>query len=109
MQDFEKLLRVLPPAVAARVYEKYEKDRSEFMQVLQDMTPKKGTEYWANKSCTKCYGRGIIGVLANTKKPVVCRCVDKAYKRFVVDVRKYYNALKELGRHEQIVQEETAD
>lgn len=110
MTDFQDLLEVLPKDVADRVYKKYEEDRAEFIQVVKDMTPNKGPEYWANRSCTKCYGRGIIGVrVSHPPKPLPCKCVDKAYKRFVIDVRKFYLALqKEMG-HGKTIPEEKAD
>lgn len=96
--SIQNMFSRLPPEVAERIHQKYEADRAEFMQVVKDMTPQKGPEYWANKSCTKCHGRGIIGErLSYPPKPIHCSCVSKRYKKWVVEVRKYYNALKKVG------------
>lgn len=96
--SIEELLSRLPTEVANRVRQKYDDDRQEFLQAVKDMTPQKGPEYWANKSCTKCYGRGIIGErVSYPPKPVYCTCISKNYKKWLVEVRRFYNALKKAG------------
>ncbi len=100
------MLSVLPKEVAERVRDKYEEDRSQFLQVVQDMTPSKDPAYWAKRGCTRCYGRGIIGTLttpSGKKSTPACSCTSKNYAKWLVEVRKFYNTLKEQGH------EKTAD
>lgn len=95
------LMTRLPKPVAARVREKYEEDREEYLQVVEDMRPSSKASYWAKPSCTKCHGRGIIGdkVLSDgTKQSISCSCMEKRYQKWLVDVRKYYLALKAQNR-----------
>lgn len=94
------LLRNLPPEVAERVHAKYDADRQEFLQAVEDMTPSKDPAYWAKSSCTKCYGRGILGTLVKPSGERVvpsCACTSKNYEKWLVTVRQFYNALKEQG------------
>lgn len=93
--SIQELFRRLPPEVAERIHQKYDEDRAEFLQVVKDMAPQKGPEYWANKSCTKCHARGIIGERTSyPPQPIHCPCVSKRYRKWLVEVRKYYNALR---------------
>lgn len=98
-QSLISLFQTLPPEVAERVKSKYDQDRAEFMQVVKDMTPSKGPEFWAKPSCTRCHGRGMIGLLvSNQSKPLLCTCIEKRYRFWLKDVRRYYLALKEQQR-----------
>ena len=102
-EAFINLLRSLPTEVADRLHKKYEDDRREFLQVVEDMTPSKDPAYWAKRSCTKCYGRGILGVVikpSGERVTPACDCTSKLYSRWLVDVRRFYTALKAQGRHE---------
>lgn len=97
---FVNLLGSLPPEVAERLRQKYEADRSEFLQVVEDMVPSKEPKYWAKPSCTTCNGRGIIGTLVKpsgeTSIPA-CSCTSKKYSKWLAEIRHFYNALKEQG------------
>jgi len=94
------MMRSLPPEVAERVRQKYEADRAEFIEVVKDMTPSKDPSYWAKRSCTRCYGRGILGTVVKpsgeTTVPA-CSCIKKNYFKWLVEVRRFFNALKEQG------------
>lgn len=102
--SFVNLLASVPPDVAARLTEKYEADRAEFLKVVEDMVPSKEPKYWAKPSCAKCNGRGIIGTLikpsGETAVPA-CSCTEKNYSKWLVEIRRFYNALKEQGRNHE--------
>lgn len=103
---YENLLKRVPSEVAARLVEKYDAERAQFLKVVEDMLPSKDSSYWAQRSCTKCNGRGIIGTLVKPSGEVVvpaCACTAKNYAKWLVKVRQYYNALVEQGH------EKTAD
>lgn len=95
------LLQNLPPEVAEIVKQKYEDDRAAYLQVVAEMMPSKDPKYWAKRSCTRCHGRGILGTLINPSGTQIvvppCSCTAKKYKAWLIDVRKFYNALKEQG------------
>lgn len=95
---------------------KYEEEAAAFSQAAQDFCPSTDNEYWAKKSCHKCYGRGIIGkryvfppsTKATSNKGVDgkkfysngfmldagCVCATKNYKKWLAEFRHWYNALK---------------
>jgi hypothetical protein len=94
------LFASLPPTIADRLKQKYDADRAQFMQVVQDMMPSNEPSYWASRSCTKCHGRGILGTVtkpSGEKVVPACSCTSKNYKKWLVTVRQFYNALKEQG------------
>ncbi len=106
------------PELAKKIQEKYEQDRREFAQAAQDFCPSQDADYWAKKSCRKCYGRGIIGtkhvflrgakaesgldsetgqkVYTNSmgKQELRCTCTSKNYQKWLAEFRLFYNALK---------------
>ena len=105
----------LPEAVAERVRAKYEEDRQEFLDFVKANTPSQAPGYWAARSCTKCYGRGIIGELLRdgvNKQPLVCHCVAKTYQAWLTEQRKVFNNKKrekEQGNESTGTEQETAD
>jgi hypothetical protein len=93
--SLDNLLRNLPPAVAARVQEKYDRDRTEFTAWLQTREQPKTAAEWAKRSCTKCHGRGIIGTLTKPSGEQVvpaCPCTEKNYRAWLKTQREIYNA-----------------
>jgi hypothetical protein len=119
-QAFSKALgkiEEINPEIAARVQKKYEEDRQEFAKAAQDFTPSQEPKYWAKKSCSKCYGRGIIGnrhvflpdqpALSTVDETgrkrftnslgtrgISCSCAGKRYQKWLAEFRLFYNALK---------------
>lgn len=105
------------PDLRKLLEEKYEEDRKNFTAAAEEFSPSKEPKYWAKKSCSKCYGRGIIGTRYNFvgqparkivyeetgkttyangyKQPVNCRCAQKSYGKWLKSFREFYNALKE--------------
>ena len=98
----QKMLAELPPEISTRLTSKYEEDRQAFLAVVEDMRPSNKAAYWAKSSCTKCYGRGIIGSIHNSMGTISlpCPCADKKYNKWLITTRKFYLALKELGHEE---------
>lgn len=97
------MFRHLPPAVADRVHQKYERDRSAFLDFVTENTPSQEPSYWAKRSCTKCHGRGILGTLVKPSGETVvpaCSCTSKNYAKWLIEMRQKYNASKEQG-HEK--------
>ncbi|NBU69899.1 MAG: hypothetical protein EBS53_00375 [Bacteroidetes bacterium] len=95
--SISNLFKNLPPEVAERVRAKYEADREEFLEYVRSNTPSNSPGFWASRSCTKCYGRGIIGELTRPggqKAPLVCHCVSKNYQIWLTDQRKVFNEKK---------------
>lgn len=99
----ENLLGHLPPEVAERVHAKYSADREAFIAYVDSILPSKDPKYWAKSSCTKCCGRGILGILKTplgvTETPA-CPCTAKKYSKWLVEARKAYNTTKGTGTHE---------
>ncbi len=117
---YEHLLDIVgkvSPELTEVLQKKYEDDRREFTQAAQDMTPSHDPAYWAKSSCSKCYGRGIIGkrhffmpgqsakvvrgengekVLTNsvTKMDIRCKCASKGYQKWLATFRTFFNMLK---------------
>lgn len=97
----ESLMKRLPPEVADRIHQKYEQDRTKFLGWVESNIPSKEPAYWAKPSCTKCYGRGILGTLFTpTGEKVVpaCSCTGKSYSKWLITARQQY--MKEQG-HEK--------
>lgn len=98
------LLRNVPPEVAERLRSKYEEDRAAFIDYVARATPSKDPSYWANSSCTRCYGRGIIGELTKPngeKSTPPCSCTERTYKKWLAKARHDFNLKKEQGNEEQ--------
>lgn len=125
---YEHLLEVVDkvsPELTDVLREKYEEDRREFAQAARDFMPSQEPGHWAQRGCSKCYGRGIIGkrhvfmpgeparsirgedgtkTYANsiTTFDVQCRCTRKNFEKWMSEFRLFYNMLKA-----QTVAEET--
>ena len=118
---YENLLdtvgNVVSPELQKALQAQYDKDRKEFSQAAQDFTPSHEPSYWAKSSCSKCYGRGIMGkkhifmprtaaqsvrgedgkktyTNSITTVDVRCSCTARSYKRWLAEFRTFYNALK---------------
>lgn len=54
----------------------------------EKVKPSSQPSYWAKRSCSKCYGRGIVGVITqkigtNTiKNEQICNCSSNRFKRW---------------------------
>lgn len=102
--SYTNLFRNLPPAVSERLQQKYEADRAAFISYVQEATPSSEPKYWANRSCTKCYGRGILGELTKPngeKSTPACSCTEKNYRKWLAQARYEFNLKKEKGQHEE--------
>lgn len=99
------------PALTDVLRKKYEEDRQEFVQAAKEFTPSQDPIYWAKRSCSKCYGRGIIGkrhvfmpgqpakvmgeILNSVSQiDITCKCTQKTYQKWLAEFRTFYNALK---------------
>lgn len=103
-QAFSNMFSNLPEEIVMRVRAKYEADRQEFIDYVKNTTPSQAPGYWAARSCTKCYGRGIIGELTRdgvNKRPLVCQCVAKSYQAWLTEQRKAFNNSKKVKTEEQ--------
>jgi len=124
---YERLLESvnhISPDLTEALRRRYEEDRRDFAKAAQDFTPSQEPKYWAKKSCSKCYGRGILGkrhifmpgtsaesvslpdgskVLVNSimTHDLQCKCTQKRYQKWLVEFRRFYNALKAQTLEEQ--------
>lgn len=136
--SYENLLDAtgkVSPELVDRLRAKYEADRQDFVQAVEDFVPSKEPKYWAKRSCSKCYGQGIIGkkhvfmpgqsaysalvdgekMYSNSmvQQDVRCACSAKGYRAWLTEFRTFFNALKqqtEAWEAEQVEEEgETED
>jgi hypothetical protein len=112
---YERLLEtagVVDPKLQDLLRQKYEEEEREFSLAANEAKPSNNPEYWAKKSCRKCYGRGIIGqrhIFRSNESACVegkkysnsmgyegigCKCTSKNYQKWLVDFRMFYNMLK---------------
>ena len=103
-ESLDKILENEDPAVAARVRQKWEEDQEKFSQCAQENLPSPLLEFWADRTCRDCHGRGTCGlqvrVVGNqtVRTPIKCRCTNKNYQKWLGQFRKYYNALRDLAK-----------
>jgi hypothetical protein len=113
------------PELTELLRKKYEDERQAFAKAAQDATPSQDPAYWAKSSCSKCYGRGILGkrhlfmpgtaaqslcdsdgvktMNSVTTVDVQCKCTTKSYQAWLVEFRTRYNVdvtAKEAGERE---------
>ena len=113
-ESFKELLDKageIDPRLKEKLEEKYQQDSIEFSQAAKEAVPSKDPKYWAKPNCNKCYGKGITGTRIILNESAViglngfyaneqgrvdlgCKCVNKAYSKWLVEFRLFYNMLK---------------
>lgn len=97
---YVKVLDDAGPEVAARVANKWREDQERFSACARENLPSPVLDFWANRSCKSCHGRGVSGhqLQAGRKLPIKCGCTNKNYQKWLGQFRQYYNALRELSK-----------
>lgn len=97
---YVKVLDDAGPEVAERVAKKWREDQEKFAVCARENLPSPLLDFWANRSCKDCYGRGTCGhvMKAGHLFTVKCGCTNKNYQKWLAQFRQYYNALRELSK-----------
>ena len=105
--------RELDPKLDKILRAKYIDDEMAFSKAARELCPSDDPKYWAKSSCNKCYGRGIIGHKVPAPKskertPLSCRCIEKAYRRWLVTFRLAFNQQRDEENGNEIREHEEA-
>lgn len=88
---YDELLSRLPPPLAARLRDKYEKDERDFIVAAVEACPHADGPDWAKPSCKRCYGRGYKSTVVATGDKITCNCGEKRYMKWMKNFREDYN------------------
>jgi len=104
-ESLDKVLEGLEPELADVVRRKWAEDQEKFSACARENLPSEVLEFWADRSCRDCHGRGRIGTNIqlvsggkSVETPIKCRCTNKNYQKWLAQFRRYYNALRDISK-----------